>query len=411
MFDLVDILKSNQSKEIEPEKITSVLFYQTEQCQNLVLESYRFEGILEPVVALNNDDEISEHVRLQNVEIVIIELNDSKNITKDAERISHLLPSHASVIVIGSEDAISTIRNLKGLGFYYLFWPITKQELIDFVRSVHDNRERNRGPGQNRRAKRVSVLGAKGGVGTTAITAELSYLLSADKHASCVVVDHNYTSGNIDIMLGIQKFEKRRIQKGAFTESIDLSSARSLLTKQSDLLSLLALTSNDLSHDEITDYHRTVIDIIMSECNFVIEDMSASCGQVHESKYTWINSDCIILVTSSTVSSLRDAGRIKLIIDNIPLSQRPRLLLVVNHPLPEKYASVTLPEIEKFLGLKADVVIPFIGNFGDVILNGKRLAKLSHKSAQAMKSLASLVVGEKAESSSSWINKWFSKAK
>ncbi|MBF9002227.1 AAA family ATPase [Vibrio nitrifigilis] len=412
MFDLVDILKSGQaSSHIEPEKITTVLFHQTQECQELVLESYRFEGITEPVIAPNKDENISEHVRLQNVEIVLIELNNSNNVTDDAKRISHLLPSHASVIVIGSEDAISTIRNLKEMGFYYLFWPITKQELIDFVRSVHDNRERNRGPGQKRRAKRVTVIGAKGGVGATAITAELSYLLSNVKHSSCIVVDHNYNSGNLDIMLGVQKFEKRRIQRGSFTDSLDLASAKSLLHKQNDMLSLLGLTAPDLTQGEVSEYHRSVIDIMSAECNFIIEDMSASSGQVYEVNHSWLESDCILLVSTPTVSSLRDAGRIKQIIDNVPPSQRPRLLIVVNNTMPEKFASVSLAEIETFLHQKADLVIPFIGDFGNVILDGKRLANINNKSANSVKSLASLVIGESTEKTHSLFKKLLSKVK
>ncbi len=412
MLDLVDILKSGQANtKIEPEKITTVLFHQTQECQDLVLESFRFEGIAEPVMAPNSDDNISEHVRLQSVEIVLIELNKSHNVAEDAKRISHLLPSHASVIVIGSEDAISTIRNLKEMGFYYIFWPITKQELIDFVRSVHDNRERNRGPGQKRRAKGVTVIGAKGGVGTTAITAELSHLLSHEKHASCIVVDHNYNSGNLDIMLGVQKFEKRQIQKGAFTDSLDLASAKSLLHKHNDMLSLLGLTAANLTQAEVAEYHRAIIDIMSPECNFIIEDMSASSGQVYEVNHSWLQSDCILLVSSPTVSSLRDAGRIKQIIDNVPPSQRPRLILVVNHTMPEKYASVSLSEIEKFLHQKVDVVIPFIGAFSNVILDGKRLANINSKGAGPVKSLASLVIGERTEKSNSLFKTLISKVK
>lgn len=45
MFDLVDLLKKNGSESQVKQKITSVLFYQTEKCRELVLEAYRFEGI------------------------------------------------------------------------------------------------------------------------------------------------------------------------------------------------------------------------------------------------------------------------------------------------------------------------------------------------------------------------------
>lgn len=373
MLDLVDLLKNKQSEAVQQEKITSVVFYQTDECRELVQESYRFEGIAPPVIAKNSDMAITDHVREQSVEIVIVELNKSRNVTEDARRISHLLPSHASVIIIGSEDAISTIRNLKAMGFYYLFWPITKQELIDFVRNVSENRQRNTGPGQLRRAKRVAVVGGKGGTGTSLLTAELAHQLAQEEKSSCIVVDHNYHSGNLDIMLGLQKFEKRRIQKGTFANSLDLSSAQNLLVKESERLSVLALSGAEMSSREIREYLAMVTDLVSSECHFILEDMSASSGIPFEEPQAWVNSDCIILVTSPHVSSVRDAGRLKAWIDNKPENKRPRLLLVVNHTQPEKFATVPLADIEKFLGCKPDVVLPFTGDIGQKLLEGKRV--------------------------------------
>ncbi|OOE85478.1 AAA family ATPase [Salinivibrio sharmensis] len=400
MFDLVDILKSNQSQQDDKDKITSVLFYQTEPCRSLVEEAFRFEGVSAPEICKNSDMVITDHVRQQSVEIVLVELNSSQDVTGDARRISHLLPSHASVIVIGSEDAISTIRNLKEMGFYYLFWPITKQELIDFVRSVSDNRQRNRGVGQNRRAKRISVVGAKGGVGTTLVASELAHQLVSEKKASCIVVDHNYTSGDLDIMLGIKKFEKREVQKGAFSSSLDLSSAQSLLTKHNEMLSVLALSSSQYSADELNDYHNSAADILSSECNFIIEDVSGSSGFTHRNQQRWLSSDCIILVLTPTVAALRDAGRLKLSIDSMDENARPRLILVVNNNFPGKFATVTEDDIEKFLQCAVDVNIPFNGKIGELLLEGERIARAKVNASGPLHKLASLVVGESVEASS-----------
>lgn len=397
MFDLVDLLKNKPPEQDERDRITSVLFYQTEACRSLVTEAYRFEGISDPAVVKNSDSAITEHVRQQSVEIVIIELNDSPDVSADALRISHLLPSHASVIVIGSEDAISTIRNLKGMGFYYLFWPITKQELIDFVRSVSDNRQHNKGVGKNRRAKRVSVLGAKGGVGATLMTAELANELVANKGASCIVVDNQFYAGNLDIMMGLKKFERRKVQKGSFANSIDLSAAKNLLVKESDMLSVLSLTSDVLSEEELSDYHGSAVELLHSECNFIIEDFSASTGTFNRKVPAWLDSDCIILVVSATVSALREAGRIKSIIDSSSDTKRSRLLVVLNHLQPEKHATVTNKDVEHFLKQAPDVVIPFNGSIGKNMLEGQRVTKQSGKSALAVKKLASLVVGESTE--------------
>jgi pilus assembly protein CpaE len=393
MFDLVDILKKNQSETEVKEVITTVLFYQTMVCRELVLEAYRFEGISAPEILTNDDLTISDHVRQQSIEIVIVELNDSDNVTRDAERISHLLPSHASVIVIGSEDAISTIRKLKEMGFYYLFWPISKQELIDFVKSVSSNRQWNIGPGQKRRAKRVAVIGSKGGVGTTLLAAEIANQLVSDKKSSCVVVDHNYAGGNIDIMMGLTNFEKRKLQKGSLLTALDLSTAKSLLVKQSDMLSVLSLTADDLNYLEINEYTDSVSDLIAADVNFIVEDVSASSQYLNAS--FWENSDCVIFVFTSTVSSLRDVARIKAKFEQLPEKNRPRVIYALNNTAPERFATVDIAEITKFLKVAPDVVIPYVGNTSKMVLEGKRLTSSTIKSAASIRKLVSLILGEK----------------
>ena len=400
MFDLVDSLKKTRKNDvpIDQEKIGTVLFYQTNECKKLVEEAYRFEGIAPPTVAKNSKDEITDYVRNSDIEIVILELNNSTDISQEAEFISHLLPNHASVIVIGSEDAISTIRNLKSMGFYYLFWPITKQELIDFVRSVNDNRKRNssRGPGQNRRAKYISVVGSKGGVGATLICAELSYLLSAHKKSSCLVVDQNYSTGDLDIMMGIRDYERRKVQQGDIA-SLDEAFAQSLVFRQNSLLSVLSLTSESLDSSSLLEYSNAVVDLLASDVNFILEDCSSSVGFGIESDQFIAQCDCIVLVMAPTVSSVRDAARMRDKINRINRSDSLRLILVMNNSLPKKAQTLSLVDAEKFLKHKVDIVIPYCEQLPFYILDDKRIAKTSLKAAKSFKELASVVLGESKE--------------
>lgn len=398
MFDLVDSLikTKNTAEPIEQERISTVLFYQTSECHDLVLEAYRFEGIAAPAVVRNDDADITEHVRNSDIEIVIVELNDSKDVSGDAERISHLLPNHASVIVIGSEDAISTIRNLKAIGFYYLFWPITKQELIDFVRSVSDNRRRNsnRGPGQNRRAKYISIVGSKGGVGTTFICAEMAYQLSAHKKSSCLVVDQNHYTGDLDIMMGIRDYERRKVQK-VDVSSLDESMAQSLMFRQTSLLSILSLNSDTLDSMTLLEYTNAVVDYLASEVNFVIEDHSASVGTTLDSDRFITQCDCIVLVMTPTVSSVRDAARMRDKIQRLTTSNSLRLILVMNHVSPKKSETITKEDAETFLKQKIDIDIPFCELLPSYILDNKRIARTSLKAAKPLKQLTSTILGEK----------------
>ncbi|MFT2099119.1 AAA family ATPase [Marinomonas sp. 2405UD66-6] len=397
MFDLVDSLKKvKKADPISAEKISTVLFFQTEKCKELVQEAYRFEGIAPPSIAKNTEDDIVDHVRSSDIEVVIVELNNSKDVSKDAEYISHLLPNNASVIVVGSEDAISTIRNLKTMGFYYLFWPITKQELVDFVRSVSDNRKRNssRGPGQNRRGKYISIIGTKGGVGATFICAEMAYQLSADKKSSCLVVDQNHFTGNLDIMMGIKGFERRKLQQAEATSSLDETFSQGLVYRQNSLLSLLSLSSEHLDSAALLDYTNLVVDLLAVDVNFVIEDCSASVGFSISSDNFIAQCDSVVLVIEPSVSSLRDAARMREVIQRVNNNNALRIILVLNHTVPKKAATVKRHEVETFLKQKVDIEIPYCEMLSATILDNKRIAKTSLKASKPLKELTSIILGE-----------------
>nr|VVV05866.1 Iron-sulfur cluster carrier protein [Aliivibrio wodanis] len=399
MFDLVDLLKKEEQTTIKEEKLTTVLFHQTEACRELVLEAFRFEGITAPAIIENSDSNIKQHVREASIEIVLVELNNSLNVSLDMERISHLLPNNASVIVIGSEDAISTIRNLKAMGFYYLFWPITKQELIDFVRSVSDNRMRNSGLGQNRIAKKVAIWGSKGGVGTSMLTSEIAFQLSEQKNSNCIVVDHNFQGGNLDILMGLRQFEKRKVQRGALSGSLDVNYALGMTRKINEMLSILALTSEELNELELKDYVGTLNKELSKQTNFIIEDLSRSANSRQDLNYVASDCDSILLVLEPTVSSLREATKVKSDLEKA--KSKARFFIVLNYTMQEKYASVSVEEIEKYLRQPLDVTCPYEPKLDALLLEGKRLYQQKGKMSESLCRLTSLLIGEKPNQSKS----------
>ncbi|MDG3085977.1 type II secretion system protein Z [Vibrio hannami] len=410
MFDLADILKtdpnsSSSSKQSATDSST-VLFYQTEDCRSLVLEAHRFEGMPEPAIQPNHEEDIKQYVRDRKVEIVILELNDSEDVIKDAEKVNHLLPNDASVIVVGSEDAISTIRNLKQLGFYYLFWPITKQELTEFVKGVAENRNRNKGLGKKRIAKQISFVGCKGGVGTTFLASEIGYVLSEDKSSSCVMVDNAYHGGNLDIMLGIEKFEKRQVRSGNFISSLDSTTSQSMLTRQSKFLSVLSLASEDLPDEEVHCYTKTVTEFLAEDVNFILDDISSSCSQTITYEMVAERSDCIVLVFSPTVSAVREAAKIRKRILDASNNEKLRLIFVLNRTIPDSCATVSQEEIDKFLRQPVDVEIPYVKKLDALLLDNKRIWQQRGKPAKAIERLASKIIGKEKKTSGSFLPSW-----
>ena len=395
MMDLVDILKKGQSKKSADEAVSSVLFYQSQECQKAVLEAYRFDGIKEPVIKSNSDELINEHVKKSSLEVVLVELNDSEQIIRDAERISHLLPNSASVIIIGGEDSISTIRALKKLGFYYLLWPISKNELIDFIRVVEKNRLKKAGLSKSRMAKKIAFWGSKGGVGTTAIASQIAYSLCEKKNSSCVIVDHNYFGGNLDILMGLRNFKKKAVMQSDSITNIDGVYAQSLVKKVTSMLSILALESDDMGERDIKEYNNALSKELAINCHFIIEDYSSSANGAADIDYLTKAFDTIVIVLSPTVSSLREATKFQLRIKKQASSAK--VLFVLNYTIAEKFATVTQEEIVKYIGQPIDVIFPLDSHLDASLLDKKRLHQSSSPMSSSLKVLTSLLLGEEGK--------------
>ncbi len=404
MLDILESLNKVEKKAKETLTFNCVAFTQSEKCRVLIEEAFRFDGLVPPVSLPNTDADIQAHVRQSEIEIVLVELNDSQNVTKDMQRISHLLPNHASVIVVGQEDAISTIRNLKAMGFYYLFWPVTKQELLDFVKNVFDNRVRSSGLGKKRYAKNIAVWGCSGGVGTTLLCSEIGYGLAKQYHAKCLIVDHDYYAGNIDILLKLDNFEKKPATIASVDHDLDGIYATSLTRKVNDMLSVLSLTSETHDAHELKEYIRTLEALLYEHNNFVISDLSK--GGQNNADYLYLTDkvDTTVLVFNSSVSGVR---QLKKMLQHLA-SHNPssRQIIVLNHVRPAKASLLTAVEIEKFIGRSIDIEIPYEQDILKHVLDGGYLYQSKLSVAASIEKLISMIMGESIAPKKKTFTQW-----
>ncbi|MFA0233146.1 chromosome partitioning protein ParA, partial [Vibrio sp. 10N.261.45.A7] len=173
MFDLVKTMRESAAAEdlsgINNGPSDCVLVYQSQECVDLVKEMFQFEGWDEPQF-IKNADVDKKFYEEQKSNIVLLELCDSETMADDAQNFASHLPTRKGLIIIGQLDSIVKLRELKEMGFYYLYWPINKFEFSDFILNVQANLESFSGVSEKRKAKRVAVVGSKGGVGTSLIS-------------------------------------------------------------------------------------------------------------------------------------------------------------------------------------------------------------------------------------------------
>lgn len=406
MLDFTEMLEASQNDAMDQVISNSVFFYQTAECKDIINSAYQFEGSDNLQIIEHTDANIIQYANKPEIKLVLVELNQSELLYDDAERLRRLIPNYISVVIIGKLDSIVIVRQLKEMGFYYLYWPATKEDVIDFVHHVNINVNKKQWISKERHGKRISVVGCKGGIGSTFICAEIAYLLANEKKSSCVVVDNHNTVGNIDIMMGIKKFQRRSLQKGALIENLDLASAKSLLVSLENRLSVLSITSETHLTEQIQEYTDAVVDVIATDVNFMIEDHS-SASHLDSSKFLR-DSDVVIFILDPSVSSIRDFAYLQSKIKQLANTLKLRTFVVLNHHVPIKYATVTRDEIEKIIERKVDVEIPFDGKIPKLKLNGKNIFTSKSLSAKALRQLVDLILGEEKTQSKFSLSSMFS---
>ncbi len=397
MLDLVDILKTDDQNHTDMSSDTNcALFYQTSSCHQLVSEAFRYEGLVLPATHALSDS-VVEHIDA-GIELVFIELTQSTDVVDEAARLMPQIPANLSVVIVGQENKISTIRELKEMGLYYLFWPIRKEELIDFTHSVMESRQGIRGFGNKRKAKQVAVISTKGGMGSTLISCEIAQILSDEKKVPTLLVDHGYSAGNMDIMLGLKQYQKRVVSPGTLVSSIDNTYAAGLIKNISERLSLLALESDEMTAQGLNEYTRVIKQQVVYDTNVIVEDYGNQISSVLEIEALVDQADTVIIVFDSTVSSLRDLNRMTALIAKYNKNEKTRVINVMNCSRPNATASITNKDIERYFTQGVDVTIPFDVRTNERVLTGEKVHRSNSSMAAPLQSLVANLLGEQFES-------------
>lgn len=401
MLDLTEALKSTQTAD-ETLGLGSVLFYQSEHCRDLVKEVFRFDALGEPELRQMKASSWGEFFAANqlNIDMVLIELTDCEDVVTRMAELAPQIPNTASVIVIGKEDAISTIRSLKEMGFYYVFWPVVKSELSDFMRHVVKNHHGGKGLGKERKAKRIAVVGSKGGVGASLLSCELARFLRKETQSRVMLVDHNYTDSNLDVLLGMDDYPKIDMSKSSVQlTQLDEDSAHSMLLKVNDGLSLLAIDGEKTAVTECLKESDAVASLLLRRFNLIVEDFSASVPFAIDYKQFCESYDTVVVVADPTVSSIRSAKRM---LHSLDMAARmslktPRSLLVLNQHRTFRDGILYKNEIEKELARVVDVEVAYDKTIPATLLSGKRFIDLNGKFSAKVLMLSGLVLGRSIE--------------
>lgn len=246
-----------------------------------------------------------------------------------------------ALLVIGPANEPEAMRLAMRAGARdYLPAPVSPADLIQALDLI-PLEVRQATPGS---CQWISVIGCRGGTGTSTIAANLAELLQ--KHEQTSLVDLDLQGGTQCNYFDVEPRHTLLEALEMLTE-IDQVALEGLMTRTESGLRLLAAPGDEplpsyLPDDDI----ETLFDLIRTSCNYVVADIPRQLNAVTSAAIG--QSDLVLLVAQQSVASVREALRmIDLVAREHDISES-RIRIVVNRYV--KNASVAITSIRKNVG-------------------------------------------------------------
>lgn len=307
----------------------------------------------------------------------------------EIDRLAQHCDDGVEVMVIGATNDIPLYRQLVSRGVSeYLVPPI---EPLQIIRSISDLFTDPDAPFMGRS---ISVVGAKGGVGSSTIAHNLAWSMAENARRNTTLVDLDVSFGTT--ALDFNEDPTQTVVDALLDpERADEAVISRLLARATDRLSLFAAPATVADIPEIpAESYAKVIETVQRNTPYVILDLPHTWSPWV--MQTLVNADELIIVCQPDLASLRNG---KNIIDQLtserPNDTPPRLVLnMVGVP---KRPEIPVKDFAAAIGFEPEIVLPFDPHlFGIAANNGQMISETdpAAKPSLAIDHLASVITGQ-----------------
>lgn len=309
--------------------------------------------------------------------LLLVEIAQAGEAQAQLNALAEVCAPETKVIVIGTVNEFSFYNWLMEIGISgYLLKPLSEAALEGAyakATAVPAPAASNKKPG-----KVVGVIGARGGVGSTALAINLAGVIAEGGKLSTALVDLDPQDGSIALMLDMEpsKGFREALEK---PDRIDPLFIDRVMQKHGKYLSLL---SSEETLQERVAAHESAADILMAELRdkfqAVVLDMPRHLNAF--TRKVLSRTDEVVLVAELTLSSVRDTLRLS---DVVREQTRNRSPLIVANRVGLGKHGVAAADFEKGVSAKIAYSIPFAP---DIYMHvGSDIPALKSKSHAAVK--------------------------
>jgi pilus assembly protein CpaE len=312
----------------------------------------------------------------------------------EVDALADVCEPNVRVVVIGDREDVGLFRQLIRLGIAdYIVKPLNIDLLLPHLGDGGSAASR---AAANRSGKLVVVSGARGGVGTTTIAANLGWFQANNRKRRAALIDLDFHNGTLGAQLDLGTGELAEVL--ASSRRLDpLIIERTLRRHGSRLVLLSGETALDHAVPLEPNALQNLIELLEQQYHYVIVDLPRLPGAGYG--YLLKRAAVRVLVANRTMPAARSLARLLELAEN----GDGRSVLVLNEDRPLAAGLVSRAMLEETLRRSFDVEIPYVKQvplLGDNL--GQPLAARSNGFTDGIERLVASLVGERPRTPTLW---------
>lgn len=323
-------------------------------------------------------------------QLLLVEIPSAEKAPDLIDKLADVCEPDTKVIVVGHVNEYSFYCWLTEIGiFSYLLKPLTQQMLENaYQKSL--NKPGADGKTEKPPAKIISVIGARGGVGTTTLAINLAGLIAENPALQVALVDADPQDGSIALTLDIEP--SRGVREALERpERIDGLFIERVMSK----IGRLSVMSAEESMQDRIDIHETSVPSLVAELQSKFDVVVMDVGRPQSSfaRQCLAASNHVILVGELSLLSLRDTLRVSDLLRET-LKLQPPVVIANRVGIAPKH---TLPQVDFEKGISAKVA-GSVAFAPDLFMEGgpsiAAVKNKNHTASKALQALAEQLVPE-----------------
>ncbi|MFC3394465.1 AAA family ATPase [Brenneria rubrifaciens] len=330
---------------------------------------------------------------------LLVDISGSSGPLDELDRLANACEPSVQVYVVGDRNDVGLYRNLLQRGVQdYLVKPLGAELLRRTLESDGTNSVR-----QRRLGKVITVVGTRGGVGTTSVATHLARELAVGgAHRRVVYIDLDFYGGSGTSMLGLAGGSALLEILGNVNRLDPQYLERTLSTVDNRLYALGAELDYMDDYKQAEGALEALLATLSQHFHYVVLDIPLRGGELASEAFSHASLACV--VTDRSVYSARSLVRL---VRHIEAHPNPATVYnIVNQPQPLNRNKANIDDFVKAVDLPVAVEIGYDAQSLSLAENLAEALPERSEFAQGIKQLANILTGEvQSGQQASWLQK------